>query len=619
MAGAEKKLSHPTEAAIAIKAAIDIDERVRDEVAVSGLRASYFAEVSQHFDFYIDLLMSESRPDGSNEIKGLEISERKRARSLLDEVAFSSRVTSAANGDVAALVERERKLKTQIEAKRDEYATLRQDKLSTSHAEQTAAELLRLNQEYDQLHSVTLSQDISRSPKIPPRPLTAKEIQNVVDDDSTLLLEFSLGEERTFLWAISRGAIESYELPKRSIIEQQVLELNRAIRTMIRRQTPIGDKEAGPSVVRSDEDFQKHAQALSKILLAPAARHITSAKRIVIIPDGALHYVPFAALPQLDWSAYGPATASNLHGPSTSRPLLADYEITLIPSVSFLVAFRDRVEGVPGPSKNIAIIANPVFEKNDERLLSKQSGSLARIGLSQQGPASSGAATEEPDMKKMLRETDRRRTEKAISQLLRDTESESGTLPRLFSTQREALEIQSLAGLGNSLVAINFDANRKILTSGTLKDYRFIHFATHGFFDSLHPELSGIVLSLFDEQGRPQNGFIQISDLYNLNLSAELVVLSACQTGLGKQVKGEGVMGLTRAFMAAGAHRVVASLWKVDDDATSELMARFYRHLLKEKATPSAALRAAQLEISVKPKWRQPFYWAGFFITGDFH
>jgi CHAT domain-containing protein len=217
-------------------------------------------------------------------------------------------------------------------------------------------------------------------------------------------------------------------------------------------------------------------------------------------------------------------------------------------------------------------------------------------------------------------EANRKSTEALISQVLRDADFDGGTstLPRLFSTQREAQEIQSLAGPGQSFSALNFEANRTILTGHLLKDYRFIHIATHGFFDGAHPELSGMVLSLYDQNGQPQNGFVQIRDIYDLDLNADMVVLSACQTGLGKELKGEGITGLARAFMSAGARRVVTSLWKVDDDATAELMTAFYRHLLKEKMTPSAALRAAQLEISAQRKWRLPFYWAGFFLSGDF-
>ncbi|MCU1264538.1 MAG: Tetratricopeptide 1 repeat-containing protein [Acidobacteria bacterium] len=619
ISGAEKKLNDFQEADTAIKAAIAIDEKLRDEVAVSDLRTSYFSEVSEHFDFYIDLLMRESGDNGANKLKALEISERKRARTLLDEVAPLESVASGATSAGAALVDRERQLKTRIEAKRDEYAKLKQDRQSAARAEGVAVELLTLSQEYDQLHSVIRSLGVSKSSSAAPPPLTAKEIQAVIDDPSTLLLEYSLGEERTFLWGISSSEIKSYELPKRSVIEQEVLELNRTIKLMTPSRT-LKDQGARSLGVQAADDFRVRAQRLTQILLAPAVHQIVTAKRLVIVADGALHYVPFTALPQLEEADTGGTTNLDARGEIKIRPLLANYEITLLPSVSFLAAARHRAANMSAPSKTMAIIANPVFEQDDERLRRARSDSIAQTRTPGRAPPSRSHSIDEAEVRGTTTEVNSRLTAAVISQVLRDTDVESpnGILPRLFSTQREALEIQSLAGAERSFVALDFDANRKILTSETLKDYRYIHIATHGFFDSTHPELSGIVLSLYDQEGRPQDGFVEIRDIFNLDLNADIVVLSACQTGLGKQVKGEGLTGLAQAFMVAGARRVVASLWKVDDDATAELMTDFYRHLLKEKSTPSSALRAAQLEISATRKWREPFYWAGFFISGEF-
>jgi CHAT domain-containing protein len=168
------------------------------------------------------------------------------------------------------------------------------------------------------------------------------------------------------------------------------------------------------------------------------------------------------------------------------------------------------------------------------------------------------------------------------------------------------------------LEAVDFKASRATATDPVLAQYRIIHFATHGLLDDKHPELSGIVLSLFDEHGQPQeDGFLRLHDIYNLKLPAELVVLSACQTGLGKKVKGEGLIGLTRGFMYAGATRVVASLWKVDDAATAELMKRFYKGMFKEKMTPAAALKAAQVSMWEQPRWRNPYFWSGFILQGE--
>jgi CHAT domain-containing protein len=165
--------------------------------------------------------------------------------------------------------------------------------------------------------------------------------------------------------------------------------------------------------------------------------------------------------------------------------------------------------------------------------------------------------------------------------------------------------------------ALDFKANRVTATSSELSQYRIVHIATHGLLNSEHPELSGIVLSLVDEQGRPQDGFLRLHEIYNLNLPAELVVLSACRTALGKEIKGEGLVGLTRGFMYAGAARVMASLWKVQDDATAELMKRFYRGVLKDGMRPAAALRAAQVEMWKSKQWRSPYYWAAFVLQGE--
>jgi CHAT domain-containing protein len=150
-----------------------------------------------------------------------------------------------------------------------------------------------------------------------------------------------------------------------------------------------------------------------------------------------------------------------------------------------------------------------------------------------------------------------------------------------------------------------------------LSEYKIIHFATHGLINSRHPELSGLVLSLVDEHGRPQDGFLRSDDIYNMRLRADLVVLSACRTALGKEIRGEGLVGLTRAFMYAGAPRIIASLWRIPDSATAELMTRFYRGLLRDNLAPAAALRRAQLELASHPRYRDPYYWAGFILQGE--
>jgi CHAT domain-containing protein len=190
-------------------------------------------------------------------------------------------------------------------------------------------------------------------------------------------------------------------------------------------------------------------------------------------------------------------------------------------------------------------------------------------------------------------------------------------LPRLLSTRQEAKSILALASAGQSMQALDFDASRATAISPDLAQYRIVHFATHGMLNSEHPELSGLVLSLVNRQGKQQNGFLGLEDIYNLNLPADLVVLSACETGLGQEIQGEGLVGLTRAFMYAGAPRVVASLWRVPDRATAELMKQFYSAMLVDGLPPAAALRQAQVNLSRDKRWSAPYYWAGFTLQGE--
>ncbi len=191
------------------------------------------------------------------------------------------------------------------------------------------------------------------------------------------------------------------------------------------------------------------------------------------------------------------------------------------------------------------------------------------------------------------------------------------TIPRLPFTRQEADRILAAAPAGANLKALDFRANRGTATRAELGRYRYLHFATHGGLDSERPGLSALVLSLVDEKGNPEDGFLRAHEIYNLNLPAELVVLSACQTGLGKEIKGEGLVGLTRGFMYAGAARVVVSLWNVNDRATAELMAKFYQKMLKENQRPAAALRAAQVEMWRQNLWQSPYYWAAFVLQGE--
>jgi CHAT domain-containing protein len=319
------------------------------------------------------------------------------------------------------------------------------------------------------------------------------------------------------------------------------------------------------------------AARLSEQLLSPVARDLKS-RRLLIVSSGALQYFPFAALP-LPRGAVG-----------AGMPLVSRHEVAVLPSVSTVAALRELRSGRTAPSLTVAVIADPVFASSDSRV--DRAGRL--VIESAATPDSAGWRV-----------------------VTRGLES-PGTLPRLLNTRKEALAIQSLVPATRRAVSLDFAANTTTALHPSLAQYRIVHFATHAFVNSESPEFSGIALSMVDERGVSRDGYVRLSQIYNMRLRADLVVLSACQTALGKDVKGEGLIGLTRAFLFAGATSVVASLWKVDDEATAELMKRFYSGMLgPTPLRPVAALRAAQVSLARETRWRDPYYWAGFVLQGD--
>jgi CHAT domain-containing protein len=340
-------------------------------------------------------------------------------------------------------------------------------------------------------------------------------------------------------------------------------------------------------------NYWPQAAILSRMLLGQAASHL-GAKRLLIVADGALQYLPFGALPAPEMERRRNKGAGEQSGEvagkprnpqSTIRnPLIVEHEIVHLPSASALALLRRELAGRQPAPKAVAVLADPVFSADDAR-------------VKPSNKAQSG--------------------EEAPSDLTRAIGDVGGELKRLLMTRDEAETILSVTPRNSGFAALDFRANRATATGDELSNYRIVHFATHSLLNSKHPELSGMVLSLVDEKGRPQDGFLRMHEIFNLRLPAELVVLSACQTGLGKKLEGEGLVGLTRGFMYAGAARVVASLWEVNDVATAELMKRFYRHMLQDGMRPAAALRAAQIEMWKKPQWQSPFYWGGFILQGE--
>jgi hypothetical protein len=293
-----------------------------------------------------------------------------------------------------------------------------------------------------------------------------------------------------------------------------------------------------------------------------------------------------------------------------SVPLLARREVVMLPSASVLGELRRERPSAKkhDPAKLVAVVFDPVYRQDDERVEQAR----RRLAGVKRKPRQGGVGSSP------LQADHHAST--AILAAVRDVPvgDSSGRIERLRFVWREANYILKTVPPRTAVQVFDFAASKKTVFDGkTLPPYAVVHFATHGMLNDEHPELSGLLLSLFDEAGEPQDGFLQLHEIYNLHLPAELIVLSACETGVGKKVRGEGLMALTRGFMYAGAKRVVASLWQVNDASTSRLMKSFYEKMLRDKSSPAAALRAAQLEMLGHPAYGSPYYWAAFVVQGE--
>jgi CHAT domain-containing protein len=564
LAKVERDRQNHGEALKLVRGSLELVESVRTNVGSLDLRASLIASVRDRHELEIDVLMRmhDREPTRGYDVQAFDASERARARAFLDGLAQAR--GGIREGVAPALLERERSIRGALNAKAQRLTQVPKD----------SAEAKSLTAEIDSLTSA--SQDVesqirSESPRYAaltnPQPLTAREVQTRIVDRDSVLLQYFLGMNRSYVWAVTSDRIAAYTLPGRAEIERRV--------------RPYRERLSNPTPTAASARDSQEALAVSQLLLGPVARHLDR-PRVLILADGILQLLPFPALPQPGRKAGPPV------------PLVVDHEVVSLPSASTLALVRDYWKQTNEWSKPIAVFADPVFEADDPRMV---------VAASKAARASAPEAD--------------RTTAEPASRALRDLPGFGAGIPRLLGSQREARGIQALApGVD---IRLGFDANRAAAGSPDLARYRIIHLATHGVVNDRHPELSGIVLSLFDRDGKAEDGYLRLNDIYNLHLPVDLVVLSACSTALGKDIVGEGLVGLVRGFMYAGARRVIASLWKVDDAATSALMTEFYRGLFERNLTPAAALRAAQVELFTNTQWKDPFYWAAFILEGEWN
>jgi CHAT domain-containing protein/Tfp pilus assembly protein PilF len=565
-----RRQGHLEEAAESYRQALaDLEYQTASVGAVEENQARHRARHADYYREYVDLLVEE----GQTEL-AFQTLESSHARTLFEMLAQTQ--INVRQGVEATLLARERDLRQSLNAKSQYRLRLLSEKHTDGQIDGLDREIASLHESHNQIEADIRASSPSYAALTQPQSLGAKDIQKLLGPQ-TVLLEYSLGEQRSYVWVVSESSLDVRELPKRATIERLARQLYNAL-TVRTHRVSTDPKIEVANWAKGDALSQRLAASLSRMVLAPAA-NLIEGKRLLIVSDGALQYVPFAALP-----APG--------NPTT--PLLVKHEIVNLPSASVLAEIRRAIVNRPRPLREVAVLADPVFDPKDDRVIGLRNGSTPTPALARSRELVSRSATDVGFVRRG-----------------------GFYLQRLTYTRHEAEAILAVTPRGQTLEALDFQANRSMAISPELARYRIIHFATHGFLDSKHPELSGLVLSLVDRKGRPQDGFLGLEDVYNLKLPVDLVVLSGCRTGLGEEVSGEGLMGLTRGFMFAGASRVVASLWSVDDFTTAELMANFYRAMERDKMPPAAALRKAQIAIWKHTGWHPPYYWAAFQLQGE--
>ncbi|HEY0783501.1 MAG TPA: CHAT domain-containing protein, partial [Thermoanaerobaculia bacterium] len=516
-----RRLGRLTEAGGALAQAVPLFESARASIANPELRASFLAARRQAYELRIDLLV-----DLGRSAEALAVSEQARARSLLD--LLEEALTDLREGVDPALKERLAAARERLQAKTERRLRLQAAGATTERLAAVEREIAGLVEDVEAAQAEIRRASPRYAALAEPRPLQATEVEALLDPE-TLLLEIALGEERSVLWAVDSRSVRAFALPPRARIEALARRVYQGWSAV----------EAGEARAAR----KAHAAAsreLGRLLLGPVEDRLP--RRLVFVPDGALHYVPFAAL----------------SAPRTPTvPLLAQHVVVALPSATVLAVQRQALGDRPAAPRTLAVLADPV-------------------GL-------------------------------------------GASFARLPLARREAQGIAALVPAAQRWVALGAAANRGAATSGELARYRFVHFATHTRVDMGLPALSGVLLSAAQEGGAPRSGLLSLEDIYNLRLAADLVVLSGCETALGREIRGEGLVGLTQGFFQAGARRVVASLWPVEDRATAELMLRFYRAMLPGGRAPAEALREAQLALSRDRRFRDPYHWAGFVLLGEWN
>ncbi|MEM9552770.1 MAG: CHAT domain-containing tetratricopeptide repeat protein [Acidobacteriota bacterium] len=569
----------PGAALEALESALAAVEAVRRTAAPTHLRSHYAGSFHALNELHLQSLLALHRqqPDAGHDARAFEAVEAVRARSLHEDLVTVD-VPDVGSPRAEAIERQIRAL--ELERMRLESVP----GTAGARREELELDIQRLLFARQTTRRASPVQGLQTPTSTPPRWSTVATLRDEILDADTLILAYALGETESHLFALDRERLSVHRLPPRDELAASIHALYRLLARAPRRAARV------PLRVATAE--------LGRLLLSPAKARL-GARRLVVVADGPLHLVPWAALDD-------PATVDDPvlvdASETVARPLIESHELVLVPSLSTLAELRRRSPHAVAAPPAVAVVADPVFSRDDPRLArsadaaSSPAAELAATG-SRGGLAGVGDAT--------------------WARWLGDA-ARGGDEPfrRLRFSRREAETILALVPPTRRWAALDFDADREAILAGALDGFDIIHFATHGLLHE-EPELSGLVLSLVDAEGRPRDGFLRSFDIAALELSAGLVVLGSCRSALGEHIDGEGVVGLPRSFLRAGAARVMVSLWNINDAATAELMRHVYEAMLTRGESPAAALRGAQRALRADPRWNEPYYWAGFVLQGD--
>jgi len=514
--------------------AVETLESVRARLILEKQKSSFLAGKHEMYARLIELLcnMSSRQPQEQFDALAFNYVERAKARALLDLLAEAKLDLSA---DLPPDLLAQQKT---LFAKMAEFS---EDSLTANQSESFARELQGTEEKLEQLRLAVRRQNPRYAELQYPVPLTLPAVQQSVLRDGSVLLEYALGTEASYLWAITKARRWLFRLAPAP-------EIRKKVGTYLRL---IGDS-AEPA------NFNRAAgEDLFDLLLKPANDFLKAFPNLIIVPDDTLHYLPFEALivtPEKEPRRY----------------LIETHTVSYAPSASVLAFLQKPSQ--PHKSieqKDLLALGDPVFGKNENADLNRS--------------------------------------------LYRQRGFDMVRLPN------SGVEIQKIAAMfpaPKRTTYLRAEAKEERVKTENLEQYRMLHFATHAWVDENLPGRSCIVLAVDDDPA--EDGFLLMNEIFNLKLQADLVVLSACQTGRGKLLRGEGLIGLSRAFFYAGARSLLASLWKVDDQSTVELMVKFYEYLQQGKSKSEALCLAKRALIKGKiAAARHPHYWAPFVLLGE--